>query len=80
MINMEPFKQAGGQAGRPELEHTGSKVLFIQFTCLVMVEGNKQSDRPSIALPRQHKDGAAGHEEPLSAVRIVRISLRFRSL
>lgn len=76
-INMEPFRQAG----RPELEHTGSKVLFIQSTCLGMAGGETDTLLvPASPCTREHKEAAAAHGEPLSLAFIERISLRFRSV
>lgn len=69
------------QAGRPELEHTGSKVLFIQSTCLVMAGGETDTLLvPASPCTREHKEAAAAHGEPLSLAFIERISLRFRSV
>lgn len=64
-------------AGRPELEHTGGKVLIVQSICMVMAANILA--RPSITLPRRHKGGTAGHRESLSPELTVRISLKFRS-
>lgn len=63
------------------MEHAGSKVLFIRPHASVMAEGNYNPERPRASLCKDNtKTVQPAHDEPLTPAIITRISLIFRSI
>lgn len=62
------------------MEHAGSKVLFIRPHASVMAEGNYNTERPHASLCKDNtKTVQPAHDVPLTPVIITRTSLIFRS-
>lgn len=63
------------------MEHAGSKVLFIRPHASVMAEGNYNTERPHASLCKDNtKTVQPAHDVPLTPVIITRTSLIFRSV